>query len=84
MYPLVHSTLATALGNELGLPTYYEPVIDNVYREYRVRRERVEKEGKGNAVAEGGGQRQRRNKAKHNKEPMICLPGSSEQDKRKG
>ena len=25
------STLATALGNHLGLPTYYEPVADNAY-----------------------------------------------------
>ena len=25
------STLATALGNHLGLPTYYEPVQDNAY-----------------------------------------------------
>ncbi len=25
------STLATALGNHLGLPTYYEPVADNEY-----------------------------------------------------
>lgn len=27
------STLATALGEELGLPVYYEPVKDNVYLE---------------------------------------------------
>jgi len=27
------STLAKALGEELGLPVYYEPVIDNVYLE---------------------------------------------------
>jgi deoxyadenosine kinase len=25
------STLATALAKELGLPVYYEPVIDNIY-----------------------------------------------------
>ena len=27
------TTLATALGKELGLPVHYEPVIDNVYLE---------------------------------------------------
>lgn len=25
------TTLATALGEEMGLPVFYEPVIDNVY-----------------------------------------------------
>ena len=25
------STLAAALGKELGLPVYYEPVVDNLY-----------------------------------------------------
>jgi deoxyadenosine kinase len=29
--PLGKSTLATALAKELGLPVYYEPVVDNVY-----------------------------------------------------